>query len=127
MFYISVTQGGSMGGDFLLEARPASGEILSGTAVIPWRKGKDNDIGGPLLREVLRISEEEEATRIERGGWWHTLHVLEIDEDQFYFAEDGTLVVHYVWWGESDGLRGVVTTRNIFIMGEAGQTIARVR
>lgn len=38
--------------------------------------------------------------------------------------------VRYVWWPRNDGLgpfSGVVTSRNIFIVGDDGQTVDRVR
>lgn len=128
--YVKVTQGRGMGGDFLLKVR--SDEINSGTAVLPWDSEKmdgdllgDNDIGQGLW-EALDMG----------GQWWRLLHVLEIDTDQFVVADassekgttDERLLAKYAWWWHEDGgAEAVVTTRNIFILGENGQTIDKVR
>jgi hypothetical protein len=128
-----------MGGDFLLAANSA--EINSGTAVIPWDTAKDDhDIGTPLYQQVFELTDDEVEARFQAGQWWHTLHVLEMDITGWHPLDQGQpwnpvdttkgpgwLPVHYAWWPGEGGPMGVVTTRNIFIMGETGQTIARVR
>jgi hypothetical protein len=131
--YVKVTQGADMGGDFLLLVR--SDSIISGTAVLPWDSEKqdgkllgDNDPAGELWKQLEM-----------EGTWWRLVHVLEIDTEQFVVAEASgqgdevefgpeKLILKYAWWWHEDGgAEAVVTTRNIFIVGEDGKTIDRVR
>ena len=122
--YVKVTHGKNMGGDFLKEL--PGDEIYSGTAILPWESSKQdgdllggNDLGS-LLWEELDF----------QGPFWHTLHILEINLDQYVHTDpdDGRewLIVKYVWW-HTDGISAVATTRNIFILGDNGKTIDRVR
>lgn len=124
--YIKVTHGATMGGDFLIEV---VGPIISGVAALPFDpKAQDHDIGGELSREIRRQmglpSDGDEFVSI-----FNRVHVLEIDQDQTqYEANKGLIAVRYAYWEEpNDGLHAVVTTRNIFILSDAGKTIDRVR
>ena len=57
------------------------------------------------------------------------MHLLELEPDQTRYEVNKNLFgFRYVWWNDPDtGLTAVVTTRNIFILGNDGKTIDRVR
>ncbi len=56
------------------------------------------------------------------------IHHLEFDKTQTRYEENKNMVsFRYVWWDDPDtGLTAVVTTRNIFILGDNGKTIDKV-
>jgi hypothetical protein len=62
------------------------------------------------------------------GVTFNELSVLEIDRSQTRYEEGkGIFVFRYAWWvDDRRGFVGVVTTRNIFIVGDNGKTIDRV-
>lgn len=43
------------------------------------------------------------------------------------FNDEQKYRIRYAWWPSDDGWSGVVTTRNIFILGDNGKTIDKVR
>ena len=59
------------------------------------------------------------------------LHIHEIDMDQQteYERNKNIVAVHFATWPDPENVQsiGVVTTRNIFILGDNGKTIDRVR
>ena len=56
------------------------------------------------------------------------IHHLEFDTSQTVYEQNKNMVAfRYVWWEDPEtGLTAVITTRNIFILGETGKTIDRV-
>jgi hypothetical protein len=59
-----------------------------------------------------------------------TLHIHEIDVSQQtkHEKEHNRVAVRFAWWPDAAGDSvGVVTTRNIFLVGDNGKTIDRVR
>lgn len=132
--YVQVTHGSKMGGDFLLEV-PKGAALHSGTFAIPFDpKADDHDIVGELS---IAVSEEVNGEPRGNGDYeeWKRnffteVHVLEIEQDQTqYEANKSLLVVKCIWWVDptSGAMPAVVTTRNIFVIGENGQTVAKVR
>lgn len=132
--YVKVTFGKRMGGDFLLEL-PRKTPIHSGSYAIPFDPdARDHDIAGGLGKAIAEDIEGEAQTKdhedSQRSFFAGGLHVLEIEQHQTqYEANKGLLVVKAVWWTDpEDGMpHGVVTTRNIFLQGDDGRTIERVR
>ncbi|KKM60535.1 hypothetical protein LCGC14_1540800 [marine sediment metagenome] len=57
------------------------------------------------------------------------MHLLELHPLQTTYEKNKNLFTfRYVWWIDPEtGLTAVITTRNIFILGENGKTIDRVR
>ena len=61
------------------------------------------------------------------GASINYLHMLEFTADQTQCEVNQDMVAfRYVWWHSAKGIEAVVTTRNIFIVGENGKTIDRV-
>lgn len=121
--YIKVTHGDNMGGDFLIEA---TDPLYSGLAAIPFDPNQDDDIVEALSHELGRqLSSSESPVPLP----FNHAYVLEIDPAQTEYEKNkGVLAVRYVWWFElNDGIHVVITTRNIFIVGDNGKTIDRVR
>lgn len=112
--YVKVTLSDGHG-DFIQEVGP--GPLESGSVTI--KRYLDDDAEANILTQVA------EALDIV----WAQAHLLEIDPQQTkYELNEGLLTVRYVWWYVPDsGTEGVVTTRNIFIVGNDGKTIDRVR
>lgn len=110
--YVKVAYCDEQMGDFLIEV---TGPIHSGLVALPYDPdAQDHDISGEL-RKVLDLS----LSRV---------HVLEIEQNQTqYEANQGFVAVRYVWWEDDDGHHAVVTTRPIFVVGDNGKTIDRVR
>jgi hypothetical protein len=124
--YVKVTHGDAMGGDFLL---PVTGPIHSGSIAISFDpNAQDHDVGGELAKELGRQMLYGDGAAVQSMPL-NRIHVLEIDQHRTqYEANKNLLAVRYVWWDEPmDGLHAVVTTRNIFIVGDDGKTIDRVR
>lgn len=111
--YIKVTVGDGHG-DFIQEVGP--GPLESGSVAIKW---EPNALDINILEQVAKHLDIH----------WAQAHLLEIDPHQTkYELNEGLLAVRYVWWYVPDsGTEGVVTTRNIFIVGNDGKTIDRVR
>ena len=113
--YISVTAGEGHG-DFLQDV--GKGPIESGTVALEWdEEAEDNNILSKLA-EYLKLP------------WWTEARVLEVNASQRteFERNKGWIAVHYAWWYVPDvGSVGVATTRNIFIVGDDGKTIGKVR
>lgn len=112
--YISVTAGEGHG-DFLQDV--GEGPIESGTVALEWNGGS----GGVEILDKL-------AKAI--GIVWVQSRLLDIDPDQRtdYERNKDWIAVRYAWWQiEGTGAVGVATTRNIFITGDDGKTIGKVR
>ena len=56
------------------------------------------------------------------------MHLLELIPNQTRYEKNKNLIAfRYVWWNDPEtGLTAVITTRNIFILGDNGKTIDRV-
>ncbi len=111
--YIKVTVGDGHG-DFIQEVGP--GPLESGTIAVEWDPdAEDNNVLAKVAQELDIV--------------WSQARLLEIDPQQTrYELNTGVAAVRYVWWYVPDsGAEGVVTTRNIFIVGNDGKTIDRVR
>lgn len=122
--YVKVNQafGGS---DFLIEV--STTPILSGTVAVNktavnWAD-PSYDIGHELAVAIFGTDESYLTSP------WDELHVLQIDNEgqSEYERQNDLLAVKYAWWAENDSRKCVVTTRNIFIVGNDGKTVDRVR
>lgn len=111
--YISITAGQGHG-DVLQDV--GDGPIESGTVAVEW--GEDSD-DNDILAELSKHLDITWGARL-----------LEIDPAQRteYERNKGIIAVRYAWWYVPDnGAMGVATTRNIFIVGDDGKTIGKVR
>ncbi len=112
--YISITAGQGHG-DFLQDI--GQGPIESGTVALEWDDDSDDNHVLRKLGDSLDIT-------------WAEARLLEIDPEQRteYERNKGWIAVHYAWWYITDlGSVGVATTRHIFIMGDDGKTVGKVR
>lgn len=120
--YVKVTAGGGPDvptGNFLAEVH---GELFYDTHATPlgenavWESDRLQSPGDIDFRALLRVDVALSLT------------VLEFSIAHKEYLEAGRVVpFRFVWWRDpKEGLRGVVTTRNIFILGDNGKTIDRV-
>ena len=112
--YISVTAGEGHG-DFLQDV--GEGPIESGTVALSWKEG----LGGADILD--RLAKAIDCV-------WEQSRLLEIDSSKRteYEYSKGWMAIRYAWWYVPDvGPVGVATTRNIFIVGDDGKTIGKVR
>lgn len=116
--YVKVTAG-THGGDFLAKVHPP---LHSDFIAVPLGKNAVWDENHNLVSPGDIDFGEALNIYMEYG------HVLEISADQTqYEANKNMIAVRYAWWNDPDtGLTAVITTRNIFILGENGKTIDRV-
>ena len=123
--YVKVTNGrdphlpGQHTGDFLAQVTPP---LHSDHIAAPVGKNAEKTETG----KVLTIGDVDFPSEI--GADFETMHVLEMSPDQtVYEANNEMFAFRYVWWDDPQtGRTAVVTTRNIFILGENGKTIDRV-
>lgn len=129
--YIKVAYGDHQSGDFLLDV---TGPIHSGLAAIKYDpEAVDNDVVGELGRTLerarLRELGQDQSDDLIHPIPFNHAHVLTIDPAQTkYERRQGLVGVQYAWWDEPmDGLHVVITTRPIYILGDNGKTIDKVR
>jgi hypothetical protein len=129
MLYLKVAYGDHQSGDFLLNV---TGPLHSGVVAIPFDPNKDNDIVGQLEKALGEVGAREAGQIGQEDRYqpkFNYAHILAIDPAQtLYEKNQGYVAVRYVWWDEPmDGINVVITTRSIFILGDNGKTIDKVR
>lgn len=107
--YIKITAGEGHG-DVLYDA---GDQVQSGYVAAPLQEGN---------------SEYPDFTKA-IGVAIHEIHICEFRPDQTKYEKNhGLFAFRYAWWiTDGVGVVCVVTTRNIFIVGDDGKTIDRVR
>lgn len=107
--YVKVNQGHE-GQDLHFQAR---NPITSGFLFIDPAE-VDTDHGEPEWGDFL-------MDLIPHGDWYiGEVFTQNFDDEKRYR-------IRYAWWPSDDFISAVITTRNIFIMGDDGKTIDRVR
>ena len=124
--YVKVTNGrdpnqpGLHTGDFLAEVVPP---LRSDHIVAEVGKNAERGDTGRLIT----VGDVDFAYAI--GAEFARMHVLEVAPEQTTSPDPDTemFAFRYVWWDDpAVGRVAVITTRNIFILGENGKTIDRV-
>lgn len=120
--YVKVTAGGGENvptGNYLAEVH---GDLFFDTHATPLGRNAVWDDDGRL-----RSPGDIDFSGLLRVEGSFSLHVLEFTISREEFEQHGEVVpFRFAWWRDpKDGLVGVVTTRNIFILGENGKTIDR--
>ena len=119
--YVKVTAGAhpyGQRGDFLTKAHPP---LYSDYAATHLPDAKWDDEGHLISWGDVDWSEA-------MGAQCEYVHFLEFEIEQTVYEQlNGMVAFRYVWWSDPEtGLTAVITTRNIFIVGENGKTIDRV-
>lgn len=130
--YVKVTAGNHVGGgrgDFLARVHPPlySDHIAAKLGPNAEWEPCEGMRSGRQLKNPGQALDFEEAI----GAHIDFLHLLEFSPEQTEYERNqgpnGLVSFRYVWWEDPDtGLTAVITTRNIFILGENGKTIDRV-
>jgi hypothetical protein len=155
--YVKVTRGGSMGGDFIMEVEGPITSGSAVIPFDPAKDNNIVGALGRVLghemfvtRHELELGDEDfKAAQRQQDSdrdyplmSWTQAHVLAIEKHSYGEApaenvgnywqgeetDMGNLIVKYAWWHLPDiGTVCIITTRNIFILGDNGKTIDRVR